>query len=305
MSTSDRIQKTAARIRRRVLDYTLRNNGGYLSQACSSAEIFATMYLEIMNLGASVAPMIPMPFPGVPGANNPQAFTGGGYNGPRCQDLDRFFISPVHYALVLYSTLIEVGRMAPEGLEMFNKDGSTVELIGAEHSPGHELTAGSLAQCLSQAGGISLARKIRGESGRNWVFMSDGEFEEGQTWEAFAALAYHRVDNIGVYVDVNGQQCDGPVTSVMNIEPLATRLDAFGARVFDVDGHNPKVLADPASMVPDGRPLVVLARTDPCCGIALLKKRAPKLHYVRFKSEEEQKQYEAALLEMKRTEGEG
>ncbi len=299
------IEATAGRIRRRVLEYTLRNNGGYLSQACSSAEILATLYLRVMHLGASTAPMIPEPFPGVPGANNPAAFTGAGYNGPRHPDLDRLFFSPVHYALVLYSTLIEVGRMAPQGLEMFNRDGSTVELIGAEHSPGHEVTAGSLAQCLSQAGGVSLARKIRGETGRNWVFMSDGEFEEGQTWEAIAALSFHRIDNIGIYVDLNGQQCDGDMESVMGIEPLEARLSSFGARVFEVDGHDPRALMEPSEHAPNGRPLVVLARTDPCRGVPILKNRGSKLHYVRFKSMEEQKQYEAALEEMDRKGQEG
>ena len=305
MSRFEQIHTTAKRIRRRVLDHTLRNNGGYLSQACSSAEILSTLYIDVMNLGPSVAPMVPRPFPGVPGANNPDSFTGAGYNGPGRPDLDRLFFSPVHYALVLYSTLIEVGRMDPEGLEMFNRDGSTVELIGAEHSPGHEVTAGSLAQCLSQAGGISLARKIKGDTGKNWVFMSDGEFQEGQTWEAFAALAYHRIDNITVYVDVNGQQCDGPVTSVMNIQPLGKRLASFGTRVFEVDGHDPRALAEPAETAPDGRPRVILARTDPCRGIPLLQNRAPKLHYVRFKSEEERKGYEAALAEMDRMEEQG
>ena len=111
--------------------------------------------------------------------------------------------------LVLYSTLIETGRLAPEALDSFNEDGSTVELIGAEHSPGHEVTAGSLGQAISQAGGIALARRLRGEPGRVWVFISDGELQEGQTWEAFAAFAFHRLHTIGVYVDVNGQQCDG------------------------------------------------------------------------------------------------
>lgn len=298
MTEFNDIEETARRIRRRVLEHTLRNNGGYLSQACSSAEILATLYLKIMNLGPCTAPMLPRHFAGPPSANNPNAFTGAGYNGPRHPDLDRLFFSPVHYALVLYSTLIEVGRMAPEGLDLFNKDGSTVELIGAEHSPGHEVTAGSLAQCLSQAGGVALARRLRGEKGRNWVFMSDGEFEEGQTWEAIASLSFHRIDNIGIYVDLNGQQCDGTMASVMNIEPLQARLSSFGARVFEVDGHTPMALAEPSELPPDGRPLVVLARTDPCRGIPILKNRGAKLHYVRFKSAEEREQYETVLEEM-------
>ena len=181
---------------------------------------------------------------------------------------------------------------------MFNKDGSIVELIGAEHSPGHEVTAGSLGQALSQAGGIALARKLRCDSGRVWVFMSDGEFQEGQTWEAFQALSYYRLDNLGVYIDVNGQQCDGLMDDVMNIEPLADRLRAFGAEVHQVDGHDPQALAAPAAQPRSGKPLVVIARTDPCRGIDLMRERAPKLHYVRFKSPEEFQAYQQVLEQL-------
>jgi transketolase len=160
-------------------------------------------------LGKSAAPLIPVAFAGVPSASNPAAFTGANYNGPKATDLDRFIFSPAHYALVLYSVLIETGRMSEDGLAQFNQDGSTVEMIGAEHSPGCEVTSGSLAQALSQAAGIALARKLRGEKGRVWVMMSDGEFQEGQTWEAFEVLSFYKLDNVGIYVDVNGQQCDG------------------------------------------------------------------------------------------------
>jgi transketolase len=283
-----------------VLEHTLRNNGGYLSQACSSADILATLYLRVMRLGPSIAPLIPRPFAGVPAPGNPDAFTGAGYNGARGPDLDRFIFSPVHYALVLYALLIELGRLGADALDAFNKDGSTVELIGAEHSPGHEVTAGSLGQALSQAGGIALARRLRGETGRVWVFMSDGEFQEGQTWEALAALAHHRIGNLGVYVDANAQQCDGPMADVMSIEPLAERLHAFGAEVHEVDGHDIEALAAPAlaslaAATSSDRPLVVIARTDPCRGISLLRERAPKLHYLRFKSSAEQDAYEDLL----------
>jgi transketolase len=287
----DEVTRISKGIRRRVLEHTVNNNGGYLSQACSSAETLATLYTKIMKLGPSQAPMIPLPFQGVPGKDNEKYFTGGLYNGPQAPDLDRFFFGPVHYALVLYATLIEVGRMAPEGLAQFNKDGSTVEMIGAEHSPGVELTSGSLAQTLSVAAGIAAARRMKGHTGRNWVYMSDGELQEGQTWEAFQALSFYKLDNVGVYVDVNGQQCDGLMTEVMGIEPAKARLEAFGARVFEVDGHDPDALAAPAELEPDGRPLVVLAYTDPCRGIDLMEKRRPKLHYVRFSSEAERQEY--------------
>ena len=296
------VARAAHQIRLRVLEHTITNNGGYLSQACSSAELFATLYLKIMKLGPSQAPMIPQPFPGVPGPDNPDFFNGGAYNGPQAPDLDRFIFSPAHYALVLYSTLIEVGRMAPEGLAQFNQDGSSVEMIGAEHSPGVETTTGSLGQAISQAAGIALARKLRGDTGRVWVLMTDGEFQEGQVWEAFETLSYYKLDNVGIYVDANGQQCDGKMDSVMNIEPLVPRLEAFGARVFEVDGHDAAALAAPAELEPDGRPLVVIARTDPCCALPLLQERAPKLHYVRFKSAEERETYRAYYEQLKQGE---
>lgn len=282
-------------IRRRVLDHVVRHGGGYLSQACSSAEILATLYGEVMRLGRSTAPATPPPFDGVPGPGGSGSVPGFAYNGPHEPDLDRFFMSPVHYAAVLYATLVEVGRMAPEGLEQFNRDGSSVEMIGAEHSPGHEVTAGSLGQCLSQAAGVAWARRHKGETGRNWVFMSDGEFQIGQTWEAIQVMAHHRLGNVGVYVDVNGQSCDGEMTSVMTVEPLADRLTAFGADSRVVDGHDIAALVGAAADPPDDRPLVVLAYTDPCRGIPLLEPRRPRLHYVRFADEGERREYQGVL----------
>ena len=287
----DETQQIANRIRLRGFDYVMRNNGGYLSQICSTSELFALLYHKVLHLGLSEAPMIPHAFAGVPSDNNPDFFNGGAYNGPQSSTFDRFIFSPAHYALVLYVTLIEAGRMAPEGLEAFNTDGSTVELIGAEHSPGVETTTGSLAQALSQAGGIALARRIKKETGRVWVMMSDGEFQEGQTWEAVQALAHYKLDNIGVYVDVNRQQCDGAMEDVMEIGNLAAKLEAFGARAFDVDGHDLEALYAPSQLERDGRPLFILANTDPCRGVPRLNHNAPILHYLRFKSDDEKAAY--------------
>jgi len=287
--------KVASGIRRRVLEHTIAHNGGYLSQACSSAEMFASLYTTLMKLGPSEAPAVPLPFAGVPAGTNPAACTGAGYNGPKAPGLDRFIMSPVHYALVLYATLVEVGRMAPEGLAQFNQDGSTVEMIGAEHSPGHEVTAGSLGQALSQAGGIALARKLRGDAGRVFVFMSDGEFQSGQTWETLQALRFHKIDNLVVVVDVNQQQCDGAMSDVMTIEPLTDRIKAFGVGVARVDGHDIGALAEAVNQRTVGTPLIVLAYTDPCRGIPLLNERRPFLHYLRFANPDEKQKYQKFL----------
>jgi transketolase len=294
-------RRVADGIRLRVLEHTIKNNGGYMSQACSSAEILAVLYTHLMNLGPSQAPPLPRPFTGVPGKAGITYFSGAAYNGPKEPGLDRFIFSPAHYALVLYSVLIETGRLAPEALLQFNQDGSTLEMIGAEHSPGVEVTCGSLGQNHSQAAGIALARKLKGETGKVWVFMSDGEFQEGQTWEVFQAMAHYHLDNMVIYVDVNGQQCDGKMTTVMNIEPIQARLEAFGIAVWKVDGHDGDSLAAPMLQPAGGVPRVVLAYTDPCARLEILRERAPKLHYLRFKNEAERQRYQAAyqaLLEV-------
>ncbi len=296
-SWQDEVRRVAAGVRRRVLEHTIRNNGGYLSQACSSAEILATLYVKVMKLGKVNVPMVPKPFPGVPGPNNSNYLTGAAFNGPG-EDYDRFFLSPAQYALVLYATLIETRRMAEEGLLEFNKDGSSVEMIGAEHSPGMETMTGSLGQGISQAAGIAMARKRKGEKGRVFVFMSDGEFQIGQTWEALQAMSFHMLDNVTIYVDVNGFQCDGKMCTVMDIEPLDKRLEAFGARVFRMSGHDIKRLAEAGEVKPDGRPVVVLCDTDAARGLDVLKSRSPKMHYVRFTSEEEKNAYASALEEL-------
>ncbi|MBW6455304.1 MAG: hypothetical protein K0A98_05415 [Trueperaceae bacterium] len=293
-ATAD-LAAVARSIRRRVFEHVMRNGGGYLSQACSSAEIFAALYGRILRLGPSQAPMRPVPFPGAPSAANPDYVSGGAYNGPHAPEYDRFIFSPAHYALVLYTALIEFGRLAEDALEQFNRDGSTVEMIGAEHSPGVETTTGSLAQAISQAGGIALGRRLKGEPGRVWVMMSDGEFQEGQVWEAVQALVHHRLDHLAVIADVNGQQCDGAMDDVMTVGSLAAKLHAFGARVVEVDGHDVDALVAAGEFRPDGRPLFVLARTDPARGVPLMRERAPNLHYLRFASDEERARYQAAF----------
>jgi transketolase len=298
-SWQDEACRVAHGIRRRVLELTLERSAGcYLSQALSSADILAVLYSRVMNLAPSQAPLLPPSFTGVPGPDQVDHVSGAAYNGPQAPRLDRFLMSAAHYAVALYAALVEVGRMAPEGLAQFNTDGSTVEMIGAEHSPGFEITTGSFGQVLSQAGGIALARRLRGDTGRVFVFMSDGEFQEGQTWEAIQALAFHKVDNLIVYVDVNGQQVDGRIKDVMNIEPITARLAAFGARAVTVDGHDIDKLTTAVEFhIQDGKPLFVLAYTNPSQGVPPLDERKPYLHFVRF-SEAEVERYRAFLHQM-------
>ncbi len=280
-------EEVALGIRRRVFEHSMRNNGGYLSQACSAGEQLAWLYNEELKLGAPTLPMIPKPFEGVPSPSNPDYHTGAGYNGPAAPEFDRLFIAPAHYALVAYATLIEVGRMAPEGLEMFNKDGSSVEMIGAEHSPGMEVHNGTLGIGLSTGAGLAYGRKRRNEPGRTWVFMSDGEVQEGQTWEAVQAAAFHGIDNLYAIMDVNDQQCDGAMSSVMEVGDIKTKFRNFGAACVEIDGHDVQAMRDAVAESHEGRPLIILARTNPFHTMPILEERFPRLHYVRFKSEDE------------------
>ena len=273
----------------------MHNGGGYLSQACSAAEQFAWLYNEELHLGEPTLPMVPMPFAGVPSAANQGYRTGAGYNGPAEPIYDRLFIAPAHYALVAYATLIEVGRMAPAGLGMFNKDGSSVEMIGAEHSPGMEVHNGTLGIGLSTGAGLAYGRKRRGETGRVWVYMSDGEVQEGQTWEAVQAAAHHRIDNLYAIMDVNRQQCDGAMASVMNVGDIARKLTDFGATVVEIDGHDIEAMRRAAKTPHPDKPLIILANSSPFHGMRFLERRFPHLHYVRFKSEQERDEMNQAI----------
>ena len=296
-------KRVAHGIRQRVLDLTIERNGCYLSQALSSAEILAALYTQVLNLGPSEGEFVPPPFPGVPGTDGVGHGLGAAYNGPQGGEYDRLLISPAHYAVAIYAALVETGRMSPEGLQQFNTDGSTVEMIGAEHSPGFELTTGSFGQAISQAGGIALARRLRGEPGRVFVFMSDGEFEEGQTWEAVQALAFYKLDNVIVYADVNGQQVDGWTKDIMNIEPIHGRIEGFGGHPVRVDGHDVEALANAATDIDHaGKPLFVLADTNTTQGIPNLDERKPHLHFVRFKDDTEIAVYRDVLAAMQTAE---
>lgn len=276
----------ADRIRSVTLEVVLTAGGGYLSQACSAGEILAALYGGVLRLGPVDGPLVPDTFRAVPGRPDANP-TGRRHHGAPGPDLDRFVVSPSHYALAVYSALVAVGRLDRASLDDFNRDGTTLEMIGAEHSPGFELTTGSMGQALSQAIGIALARRWRGDTGYVWVFMGDGELQEGQVWEAVQFAGVAGLGTVRVVVDVNGQQVDGSVADVLDNGPLAEKFQSFGADVIEVDGHDPAALLA-AMLRPTGTsPLVVLAMTDPARGMPSLRSRMPRTHYVRIHDDAE------------------
>jgi len=284
--TTSEILSAAHNARKQVLRLAIDRGGCYLGQACSSADILSTLYMRVLNLGESLGNPDASSFPGVPGPANMNYPKGSLYNGLAAKETDRFFLSPAHYAAVLYCVLAECGRISRSAINKFNMDGWNMEMIGAEHSPGFENTAGSLGQTVSIAAGTAHARKLRGDSGRVVVFLSDGEIQEGQVWECFQAASFYRLDNIVIYVDVNGHQVEGLTKDVMDIEPLSRRLESFGIVPVEVDGHDVEAMAAAADTPHSGRPLAVLCRTSCTHGMPFLKQREPYLHFVRFGKDE-------------------
>ncbi|MBP5749642.1 MAG: transketolase [Firmicutes bacterium] len=285
--TNEEIQRTANKIRKQVLKFAIERGGCYITQTNSSAEVLATLYLDVMNLGDSLGDPDGIPFPGVPGPDNMDFPRGSLYNGPTQAPYDRFFLSPAHYACTLYCTLFAVGRVSETGIERFNKDGWIFEQIGAEHSPGFETTAGSLAQTISVACGHAHGRKLKGEEGTIWCFMSDGELEEGQLWEAVQAAAFYKLDNFVLVCDINGQQIEGPTKEIMNTQPLYDRFTAFGAKTVEIDGHDIQAIKDACRTAHPGQPLVVLCNTKPTHGMPFLDHRTERLHFVNVKTPEQ------------------
>lgn len=294
--TEEEIQQIANSIRKQILGIALRSGGCYLAQACSSAEIVSTLYCSVLNLGPSEGLWDAIPFPGVPGPDNMDYPRGSAYHGAPAPDKDRFFVSCCHYASVIYCALAAIGRLNPAALDKFNVDGWNMEMIGAEHSPGFENTAGSLGQTVSIAAGTAHARKRRGDTGRVICLMGDGELQEGQTWECVQTAGYYQLDNFVMVIDANGQQVEGAIGNQMALEPLADRFRAFGADCVVCDGHDIKAIQAAMASQHPGRPLAVICKTKGYTGIPLLEKRWPFLHFVRISQEEKaefQKIYDA------------
>src|SRR5262249_28635945 len=122
----------------------------------------------------------------------------------------------------------------------YGRDGALLEAIGTERTPVTDLVCGSLSQGLSGAIGYAMAARLAGEDRVTYAFLSDGEMEEGQVWEAAMFAAHHkdRLNPLVVIIDANNSQVDGSVTSVTTIEPLGDKWRSFGWHVAEVDGHD-------------------------------------------------------------------
>ena len=187
---------------------------------------------------------------------------------------DLFFLSNGHISPVWYSVLARTGFFPVAELTTFRKLNTRLQGHPTTHEglPGVRIASGSLGQGLSVSIGAALAKKLDKDMGITYVLTGDGELDEGQNWEAIMAAAHHKVDNIIVTVDWNGQQIDGPTESVMSLGDLEAKWTAFGWDVLLCDNGNDietisLALQDAKSHLGKGKPIVILMKTKMGYGV--------------------------------------
>ncbi|OGR32902.1 MAG: transketolase, partial [Desulfuromonadales bacterium GWC2_61_20] len=163
---------------------------------------------------------------------------------PAWAERDRFVLSKGHAAPALYACLAEAGYFSRDELKTLRRLGSSLQgHPDMNKTPGVDVCTGSLGQGLSQAVGLALAARLKGDKSRVYVLLGDGELQEGQVWEGAMAAAHYRLDNLCAIVDQNGLQIDGEVEKVMGVAPVGPKFLAFNWHVLEVDGHDVRAIS--------------------------------------------------------------
>jgi transketolase len=192
---------------------------------------------------------------------------------------DGFVLSKGHAAGAFYVTLWSGGKLNDQDLTSFHSD-STV-LSGHPPASGIDevlFATGSLGHGLSLSAGLALAKRLKAESGRVFCLTSDGEWNEGSTWEALIFARHHQLNNLTVLVDLNGLQGLGRTREVANLDPLAAKFRAFGVPVMEIDGHDAGAIRQALASA-EVELAVIVARTRKGCGVSFMEDRM-EWHYL-------------------------
>ena len=210
-------------------------------------------------------------------------------------DRERFILSKGHAVLALYAALYETGRIDRAALESYCGDGTPLGAHPEHAVEAIDFSTGSLGHGLSIGTGAALAARMLGSARRTFVLLSDAELNEGSVWEAAMFAAQQRLGSLVALVDVNGQQALGRTRDVLDLEPLASRWQAFGWSVHDVDGHDADALRDTlASLDPaSSRPHILLARTTLGSGVSFMEDQTAWHYYP-----QSDEQFAAAVAEV-------
>lgn len=256
------LQQRAHNIRRHALRMGQVQGQGYVGQALGAADLMAVSYFHAMNYKP---------------------------HDPEWEQRDRFYLSIGHYAIALYAALIEAQIIPLGELETYGSDDSRLPMSGmATYTPGMEITGGSLGQGLGIAVGACLGLKRKRSTSFVYNLLSDGELNEGSTWEAVMSASHWRLDNLIAIVDVNNQQADGRSSDVLAFEPIVDRWQAFGWFTQRVDGNDLDALVrafDAARDHADAQPRVIICDTKMGKGVPFLETRE-KAHFIRVDEHE-------------------
>jgi transketolase len=262
LANAPSLEERAYRIRRNALRMGEVQGQGYIAQALGVADVLSVAYFHALRY-------------------RPE--------DPHWEERDRFLLSIGHYAIALYAALIEAGIVPADELETYGSDDSRLPMSGmASYTPGMEISGGSLGIGLGIAVGMALGLKRKRSDRLVYNLMSDGELDEGPTWEAAMSAGHWKLDNLVCVVDVNRMQADGPSTGVLNSEPLAPKWEAFGWHAQRVDGNDiPALVAafDAARAPGEPKPRVIICDTKMAKGVPFLEARE-KSHFLRVEQHE-------------------
>jgi transketolase len=237
----------AKRLRRHVITMTATAGSGHPGGSLSAADVITALYFKVMR-------------------HNPK--------NPQWPDRDRLILSKGHAAPILYAALAESGYFpVPELSTLRRLDSRLQGHTDRNLTPGVEMSAGSLGMGLSFGIGVALAARLDHCDYRTYVLLSDGECDEGQTWEAALSAAHFKLDNLTAIVDYNKMQLSGWTRDIMNLEPFNQKWQAFGWRTVDVDGHNfDQILAAlQEAQNTKNKPTVIIARTVKGKGVSFME----------------------------------
>jgi transketolase len=242
MSYTSEYHRLAQLIRGYAVKMTNCRSSGHVGSSLSMADVVAVLYGRILRVDPA---------------------------NPRWPDRDRFILSKGHAAAGVYGALVEKGFFPRDWVDTYYGDDGKLCGHISHHVPGVEFSTGSLGHGLPVAAGMALVAKRNKHRYRIFCLMSDGDCNEGSTWEAIMFAAQHRFDNLTAIVDANKIQALGKVTDIINMEPFAEKVEDFGWAVDEIDGHDCEQIEKALLAVPfrKGKPSFIIARTTKGKGV--------------------------------------
>ena len=236
----------ATRIRRHCLKMTNRAKSSHIGGCLSAADLLAVLYGRVLRVDPSRTDW---------------------------PERDRFVLSKGHAAAAIYATLAERSFFPMEWLDRYYLDGSYLAGHITKGVPGVDASSGSLGHGLPIGCGMALAGKQAGKPYRVFVMLSDGECDEGSTWEAALFAPHHHLDNLIAIVDYNKIQSFGTVKDVLDLEPLADKWRSFGWAVREINGHDTEEIEESLLSVPfqSEKPSCIVAHTVKGKGVSFME----------------------------------